>query len=47
MDILEHKDKEFSEKEKKILALKERYGAIDETMITWIKIKKEQTAPVS
>ncbi len=43
--ILEGDDYIASEKERKILALKERYGAIDETQITWIKIKKEQTAP--
>jgi hypothetical protein len=34
-----------AQKERKVLALQERYGAIDETQITWVKIKKDPATP--
>lgn len=43
--ILEQEEHIQAQKEQKVLALKERYGAIDEAQITWVKIKKDQTVP--
>ena len=43
--ILEGDDHIQAQKERKVLALQERYGAIDETQITWVKIKKDQKIP--
>ena len=39
--ILEGEDYIQAEKERKVQALQEKYGAIDEKQITWIKIKKD------
>ncbi len=43
--ILESEEKIQEQKQQKLQALQERYGAIDETQITWIKIKKDQASP--
>ncbi len=43
--ILEGDDFILAEKDRKVLALKEKYGSIDEKQITWVKIKKDQTTP--
>jgi hypothetical protein len=43
--ILENNEQIQAQKECKVQALQERYGAIDATQITWVTIKKEQTAP--
>ena len=40
-NILEGEDYIQAEKERKVLALKEKYGSIDEKQITWVKIKKD------
>ena len=39
--VLEGEDYIQAEKERKLQALKEKYGAIDERQITWVKIKKD------
>ncbi|MCX5899605.1 MAG: hypothetical protein NTX06_02515 [Proteobacteria bacterium] len=43
--ILEGEEFILAEKDRKVLALKEKYGSIDEKQITWVKIKKDQTNP--
>jgi len=43
--ILEGDDFILAEKERKVLALKEKYGALDEKQITWVTIKKDQPNP--
>jgi hypothetical protein len=43
--ILEGDDYIQAEKDRKVLALKEKYGFIDEKQITWVKIKKDQPLP--
>ena len=43
--ILEGDDFILAEKKRKVLALKEKYGSIDEKQLTWVKIKKDQTNP--
>jgi hypothetical protein len=43
--ILEGENFILAEKDRKVLALKEKYGSIDEKQITWVTIKKEQANP--
>ena len=43
--VLEDDEYIRSEKERKLEALKEKYGNIDESQVTWVKIKKEKNAP--
>lgn len=43
---IQETDEQIQEqKERKVLALQERYGAIDETQIIWVKIKKDIEIP--
>ncbi len=40
-NVLEGEDYIQAEKDRKVQALKEKYGSIDEKQITWVKIKKD------
>jgi hypothetical protein len=40
-NVLEGEDYIQAEKDRKVQALKEKYGSIDERQITWVKIKKD------